>query len=447
MAALQKMTTAPPHPSSTLVNISDDADVRLIRVLAPLASDLSSFEDACSSRISDGDAAGLLRTVVASGAIAGLLGDGYTLDEAVSAFSLLTVYLDRVGDAGDERELCGALARAVGDAPAGAEEESKRMREKQSAMVAALFNLRSDANEKVGLLAKIVELADSTALSPGQPRGVSALAESLDASVLKSSLRLWGGEEGVDKGELRALYASVSRGMDRVLAKLEKEEEDKTTAMKVKAAKAMKQTHMLLFLDTYTDQSQLDNDANVYARDAAVYAIRDPINLFSTQRRILSIPAVSALQKSQPALYDLLKIFMEGRLQDYRDFTAMPDKTAVFSSFGLDEGECMRNMCLLSLVSLAGEHEEIPYSAIATTLGVDEGEVEGWVIKAVSSGLMEAKMDQLRKVVLVERCVVRQFGTKEWTALKQRLDAWKANVKSVLDALEKSGSLAAEDVQ
>lgn len=138
---------------------------------------------------------------------------------------------------------------------------------------------------------------------------------------------------------------------------------------------------------------------------------------------------------------------MEGKLQDYRDFTAMPDKVSVFQSCGLSEVESMKNMCLLSLVSLAGEHEEIPYSAIASTLNVKEEEVEQWVIRAVSSGLMEAKMDQLRKVVLVERCAVRQFGMKEWTSLKVRLDKWKGNVRGVLDALEKSGAVVAVDGQ
>lgn len=122
----------------------------------------------------------------------------------------------------------------------------------------------------------------------------------------------------------------------------------------------------------------------------------------------------------------------------------MPDKNSVFGQYNLDEEECRRNMCLLSLVSLAGEHEEIPYSAVASTLNVKETEVEQWVIRAVSSGLMEAKMDQLRKVVLVERCAVRQFGSKEWTALKNRLDTWKANVSGVLDALKKSGAVGPE---
>eukprot|EP00579_Thalassiosira_antarctica_P008640 CAMPEP_0201884726 /NCGR_PEP_ID=MMETSP0902-20130614/17520_1 /ASSEMBLY_ACC=CAM_ASM_000551 /TAXON_ID=420261 /ORGANISM="Thalassiosira antarctica, Strain CCMP982" /LENGTH=448 /DNA_ID=CAMNT_0048413733 /DNA_START=139 /DNA_END=1485 /DNA_ORIENTATION=+ len=446
-------TTSPPHPSSTLVNISDDADPRLIRVLAPSTPNPSSFESACASAISNGDAAGLLRTVISNGAIAGLLQSGYTIDEAVSAFSLLTVYLNRVGDAKVERELCGALAEAVdkaGQQKNGGvvreEEEEGMMREKQSAMVAALFNLRSNGNEKVKLLTKIVELADVSALSPGEARGVCALADMLDASTLKASLVLWGGD-GIDSDELRALYEAVAKGMDRVLARLAKGEEDKATVMKSNAAKERKQTYMLLFLETYKDASKLDAKATSYAREASIYAIREPINLFSTQRRILTLPAVSALQKSQPALYDLLKIFMEGKLQDYRDFTAMPDKMTVFATFKINEDQCMKNMCLLSLVSLAGEHEEIPYSAIASTLNVPEDNVEQWVIRAVSSGLMEAKMDQLRKVVLVERCAVRQFGKKEWGALKVRLDTWKANVKGVLDALEKSGAVAPEDGQ
>jgi len=57
---------------------------------------------------------------------------------------------------------------------------------------------------------------------------------------------------------------------------------------------------------------------------------------------------------------------------------------------------------------------------------------------------MEAKMDQLRKVVLVERCAVRRFGGDEWSALKARLDTWKANVKGVLEVLEKNGASVAD---
>ena len=248
------MTTFfPPHPSSTLVNVSDDADLRLVRVLAPSTSDPDGFERECAAAVADGDAATLLRTVIDSGAVSGLLrGADYTLDEAVSAFSLLTVYLDRVGDAAVGGELCGLLADAVAATTAAEADDDGGVREKRSAMIAALFNLRSDGSERAGLLARIVDLADATALSPGEPRGVSALADALDPAALRSSLALWGG--GIDDAVLRALYASVSRGMDRVLDALTRDDGDKTSEVTIRATKERKQTYMLLFLETYKEE-------------------------------------------------------------------------------------------------------------------------------------------------------------------------------------------------
>ena len=266
MAAI---TVSPPHPSSTLVNISDDADLRLIRVLAPCCTSSSSaspssFEEECKIAIGNSDAAQLLRTVINHGTIRGLLTNtNFSVDEVVSVFSLLTVYLDRVGDASVARELCGALADAVvaagGSGEATGDEEAKKRKAKQSAMVASLFNLRTNADEKVKLLTKVVELADISALSPGASRGVSALADMLEPTTLQSTLKLWGNlqdEEGGGILALRALYAAVVSGMDRVLDKLAKDggEEDKTIAMKITATKERKQTYLLHFLETYTDE-------------------------------------------------------------------------------------------------------------------------------------------------------------------------------------------------
>ena len=49
---------------------------------------------------------------------------------------------------------------------------------------------------------------------------------------------------------------------------------------------------------------------------------------------------------------------------------------------GINHEECVANMRLLSLCSLATEHEEIPYSAISKTLQVDDDDVEEWVLRA-----------------------------------------------------------------
>jgi hypothetical protein len=236
------------------VNISDDADLRLIRVLAPATSSPSDFETTCNAAIQSGDAAKLLRCVISNGAVAGLLEDEFSLDEAVSAFSLLTVYLDRVGDARVEKELCAALAESVGKIEVAADDEAALVkREKQSGMIAALFNLRSDAVEKVRLLAQIIDLAGVTALIQGQDRGVSPLADMLDVTTLKASLALWGSD--IPDEELRALYQAIVRGMDRVLATLSKDTSgDKTKLKKIKAANECKQKYVLFILETYTDE-------------------------------------------------------------------------------------------------------------------------------------------------------------------------------------------------
>lgn len=141
--------------------------------------------------------------------------------------------------------------------------------------------------------------------------------------------------------------------------------------------------------------------------------------------------AVNAATKS---LYELLRIFQEGKLDDFESF-ASANPSAITDN-GLSRDDCVRHIRLLSLCSLAAEHEEIPYSAIGSTLRVDDSEVESWVIAAVSSGLLTAKMDQLQKVVLVERCVVRRFGPEQWRDLQGRLNAWKKNVGGILQGLE-----------
>jgi len=172
------------------------------------------------------------------------------------------------------------------------------------------------------------------------------------------------------------------------------------------------------------------------AREVAIGAIRDPVTLFTLQRGMLSLPAVAAL-KTNPAtepLYALLQILQEGKLTDFQShLQAQPNLLATYS---LSPATLTHNMRLLSLCSLASEHEEIPYSAIAQTLQISLDEVESWVVNAVSKDLISAKMDQLSQVVMVERCVVRKFGSKEWRMLKSRLDFWKTNVRGVLEGLK-----------
>jgi translation initiation factor 3 subunit M len=174
------------------------------------------------------------------------------------------------------------------------------------------------------------------------------------------------------------------------------------------------------------------------SKQAAMGAIQDPVSLFVQQRNILSLPAIQALQKTAGPLLDLLRVFQEGKLEDYYSFVQSNGGDAVLSQWGLSPDECIRHMRILSLCSLAAEHEEIPYQVVADTLQTTAGEVEKWVIAAVSSGLLSAKMDQLQEKVIVERCVVRKFDMDQWKALQSRLNLWKQNVGGILEAYKQS---------
>eukprot|EP00953_Heterococcus_sp_UTEX-ZZ885_P028904 15405-Heterococcus_DN1.PRE.1 len=156
--------------------------------------------------------------------------------------------------------------------------------------------------------------------------------------------------------------------------------------------------------------------------------------------------------KEYSKLYELLRIFSEEKLGTYLSFAKA--NSDVLAKHGIDNDECVSNMRLLSLCSLATEHEEIPYSAVSQTLQVDEDDVEEWVLRATQrlvgcavqcksypftpmiytcvvcggshqqrdahdhAGLMEARMDQLEQVVIISRCTCRVFGRDQWLALQ-----------------------------
>jgi translation initiation factor 3 subunit M len=135
----------------------------------------------------------------------------------------------------------------------------------------------------------------------------------------------------------------------------------------------------------------------------------------------------------------LLKVFQEGKLEDYNSFIKSNGGDDVLKQWeGVSSENCVRYMRILSLCSLAAEHEEIPYEVVADTLQTSLDNVESWVIAAVSSGLLSAKMDQLQNKVVVERCVVRKFDMEQWKAVQTRLHVWKRNVGGILEAYRQS---------
>lgn len=406
-------------PSSTLVNIAEHAEVRLIELLAGTATSRT-FKADCESCIKFAEAARLIRTVVRDGGAVSALFESITLEDAVSAFSLLAALLDRV-----EGESASKVAMELADAVVACAKKGDNAVDnarKRAAMLCTLYNLRSGGRDKCRLLAKIVSLCATSLpdLLRDAHGGVGSLVSDPDHVV--RLLDSW----DVPTEDRRTLLKALTNS--------DGDEKNGNN----------RQRFLLLLLDTYKgpiNSLQKDKEVMTIAANAAIGAIKDPVTLFVEQRGMLSLPAIMALKTKSASLYALLEIFQEAKLSDFQSFlTKHP--SSLLSSHNLTLESCTRHMRILSLCSLAAEYEdEIPYSAIAQTLDVNEAEVESWVIAAVASGLLVAKMDQLQQVVMVERCVVRKFGLEQWKAMQTKINAWKKNVKHVLDGLKQTSSL------
>ena len=89
----------------------------------------------------------------------------------------------------------------------------------------------------------------------------------------------------------------------------------------------------------------------------------------------------------------------------------------------------------LALCALASEKDSLSYAEVAAGLDVEVGAVEEWIVQAISEDLLEARLDQLEQVVVVQSVSFRTFGDDQWKVLQQRLKEWKDNVKAVVDTL------------
>ena len=215
--------------SSTLVNVAEDAEQRLVRLLAETAQTTTFVQD-CESCISQADACQLLHTILNDG---GALGALFVLveppEEAISAFSLLTALLIRVGKdrPTEEAGLTQGLADAVTNIalPNNNNKDPSDIVQRKVSLLSVLYNMRSNGTEKCALLARMVALATPDLLQSGTPLGDMLLEDLADCPRIVALLDTW----QVPVAERRELYLEAARGM----------------------AAPRKQRFLLLFVDSY----------------------------------------------------------------------------------------------------------------------------------------------------------------------------------------------------
>lgn len=202
-----------------------------------------------------------------------------------------------------------------------------------------------------------------------------------------------------------------------------------------------KQSYKFLLKYLKTMQSSDANQKKI-AKPHAIRAIKLSLSLPEILNFESLVAVVdSIVLKNDKTYAQLVNCFLKEDLVSYTEFVK---KNSDFcKKEGLNNDENMRKMRFLSLASLCAEHVqgEVSYNTVANALKIVEDDVEFWIIDVIRAGLIDAKMDQLNKTVLISRSTHRTFSKTEWQLLSGRIESWKQNLTSILQVIENAKTI------
>jgi len=290
-------------------------------------------------------------------------------------------------------QLCIAVST---DAGPGDQSAPLRLR-----VLLALFNLMPFNYGRYTVLMRLLQYGTHASLSDS----LLAVTKRVD---------VWVKEWELGMGDVRALYLALAN------------------AFRSQQGSREHFSFLIKYLSTFegTGESIPVAEIRAEAMRAAVEFMASP-DVF--QCDLLDLGSVQQLQSDPQAgpVFALLGTMLTGKLGDFVAFTKA--NPGLLERLELSQEGVLTKVRLLSLAALGSESNsgEISYAQVKQTLQVEESEVEQWIVKAIGLKLLEAKMDQLRQVVVFNRCTQRVFGDAQWQELRSKLGAWKSNLGNV----------------
>merc|ERR1719334_2559071 len=141
----------------------------------------------------------------------------------------------------------------------------------------------------------------------------------------------------------------------------------------------------------------------------------------------MTLDTVNALRKGKQAgLVKLCDVFLLGDVKALQEF--QKKEGIVFEEHGLNVEEAMSKIRLLTLATVMQNMSEISLEEIAQKLDEDATTVERTVVRAISEGIVDGRIDQLNKKLLVKSAFQRKFEKEEWAFLDNKLTQWIDNL-------------------
>jgi len=197
-----------------------------------------------------------------------------------------------------------------------------------------------------------------------------------------------------------------------------------------------KRTDAFLFLKRYVQLFQGEQEAELKGakvQDATIQLLKDALQLPTVIQfdDILGYDTVKACAKGKQAkLVELCTLFLNGDVKDLDNFHK--ENEAVFKEHELNFQDAMSKMRLLTLATRVHGKSEITLKEVAAALEEKEDNVERWVVRALSEGVIDGRIDQLNHKVLVKSAFQREFGKVEWSFLDSKLTQWTENLENVI---------------
>lgn len=196
-------------------------------------------------------------------------------------------------------------------------------------------------------------------------------------------------------------------------------------------------------LELYNNATDAELDTVEQAAiDAIVQAVRLPkLYRFDTLLELDVIKRFENKGGERALLHKLICIFVQDDLSAFTGFCE--ENAGILDKYEIDKDIAVDKMRLLTFASLGIDSQDLTYSSIAEALQISEEMVEEWVIRAIGSGLVDAKINQLKSSVAIYRSTQRMFTREEWQPLSERINIWKENIGDLLTALRETRRSAA----
>jgi hypothetical protein len=199
------------------------------------------------------------------------------------------------------------------------------------------------------------------------------------------------------------------------------------------------------------DDAALATKALPTAFATAVHAVTHSSPRAGECDMLLQLSAVKLLASSggdsgaSKKAHQLLTIFASGGVAEFNAFVGdAANKAFVDGLDGVDATTLLHRLRALILSGMGLDCGERTFAQIKDALALDDDEgVENCVVDAITSGHLDAKIDEIRCVVKFSRGTQRQLTNDTWKVVSNKLSAWQANVGKTLATLDQTaiGSL------